>query len=105
MTASTRRTVPIGLHLALGLGVVGVAGYGFIAIVGRVFDDSADAPTLAALTAVYLLVNIMGPGGFSAVEQETSRSVSAALASGFSAWPVARRALLLTAGLFAAIAA
>ena len=103
-TASTRRTVPIAVHLALGLGVVGVAGYGFIAIVGRVFDAPAAAGTLGALTAVYLLINIMGPGGFAAVEQETSRSVSAALAGGLSAWPVARRALQLTAGLFGGIA-
>ncbi|MBW0115003.1 hypothetical protein [Pseudonocardia abyssalis] len=93
------RPVRIGLHLALGLCLVGAAGYGFIAIVGRVFDSPPDVAVLGALTSLYLLVNVLGPGAFAAVEQETSRAVSAAGASGLSAWPVARRAAVLTAGL------
>ncbi|MHA6779506.1 lipopolysaccharide biosynthesis protein [Pseudonocardia saturnea] len=96
--------VRVGLHIALGLVLVGIAGYGFIAIAGRVFGDPADAAVLSALTALYLLVNVLGPGAFAAVEQETSRGVSAARAAGLSAWPVARRAAVLTAGLFAVLA-
>lgn len=93
-----------GLHLALGLGLVGVAGYAFIAIVGRVFDAPPDAAVVGALTSLYLLVNVLGPGAFAAVEQETSRAVSAAGAAGLSPWPVARRAALLAAVLFAGLA-
>lgn len=98
------RPVRIGLHLALGLGLVGAAGYAFIAIVGRVFDAPPDAAVLGALTSLYLLVNVLGPGAFAAVEQETSRAVSAAGAAGLSPWPVARRAAVLAAVLFAALA-
>lgn len=98
------RAVGTVVHLALGLGLVGVAGYGFIAIVGRVFAGAADAAILGALTSVYLLINVLGPGAFAAVEQETSRAVSAARAAGVSALPPARRAGLLTAGLFVGVA-
>lgn len=97
------RPVRTGLHLAVGLGLVGVAGYGFIAIVGRVFGAPPDAAVLGALTSLYLLVNVLGPGAFAAVEQETSRAVSAAGAAGLSPWPVARRAALLTAALFVGV--
>jgi O-antigen/teichoic acid export membrane protein len=77
-----------------GLLVVGAAGYGFLAVTGRTLS-TADA---AAVSAFYLLVNIIGPGVFVALEQETSRSVSASLAAGGAAAPIARRAAAL-AGL------
>lgn len=80
------------LHLALGLGVLGVAGYAFVAVVGHVFERPSDAGALSALISLYLVVNIVGPGVFAALEQETSRAVSAAVARGEPVRPVARRA-------------
>lgn len=82
-----------------GLLVVGAAGYGFIALAGRTLS-TADA---AAVSSLYLLINIIGPGVFVAVEQETSRSVSAALASGRPVPPVARRAARLCGMLLVAV--
>ncbi|QJY45628.1 lipopolysaccharide biosynthesis protein [Pseudonocardia broussonetiae] len=90
MTRSGR--MGTALHLALGLGVLGVAGYAFVAVVGHVFEGPADAGALSALISLYLVVNIVGPGVFAALEQETSRAVSAAVARGEPVRPVARRA-------------
>src|SRR5438128_885135 len=78
-----------------GLLVVGIAGYGFIALSGRTLS-TADA---AAVSSLYLMINIIGPGVVVALEQEPSRSVSAELARGGRATPVARRALTLAGGL------
>jgi O-antigen/teichoic acid export membrane protein len=88
-----RRFGPAAL-MGGGLLVVGIAGYGFIALAGRTLSTS-DA---AAVSSLYLLINIIGPGVFVALEQETSRSVSASLAAGGAAAPIARRAAAL-AGL------
>lgn len=101
----SRGRLGVGAHLAAGLGLVGVAGYAFVAIVGRVFEGPEDAALVTALISVYLLINIIGPGVFAAVEQETSRAVSAAVTRGSATWPVAKRAGLLAAGAFAAVAA
>ncbi|MBW0089537.1 hypothetical protein I4I73_11465 [Pseudonocardia sp. KRD-184] len=90
MTRSGR--MGTALHLALGLGVLGVAGYAFVAVVGHVFERPAEAGALSALISLYLVVNIVGPGIFAALEQETSRAVSAAVARGEPVRPVARRA-------------
>lgn len=89
------RRVGSAVHLALGLGVLGVAGYAFVAVVGHVFVGPADAGALSALISLYLLVNIIGPGVFAALEQETSRAVSAAAARGEPIRPTARRAAVL----------
>lgn len=85
------------LHLALGLGVLGVAGFVFVAVVGHVFGRPDQAGALSALISLYLVVNIVGPGIFAALEQETSRAVSAAVARGEPVRPVARRAAGLAA--------
>jgi O-antigen/teichoic acid export membrane protein len=88
-----------------GLLVVGIAGYGFIALTGRTLSTS-DA---AAVSSLYLMINIIGPGVFVALEQETSRSVSATLAAGGQAAPIARRAAalagLMLVGLLVVLAA
>jgi O-antigen/teichoic acid export membrane protein len=88
-----------------GLLVVGIAGYGFIALTGRTLSTS-DA---AAVSSLYLMINIIGPGVFVALEQETSRSVSATLAAGGHAAPIARRAAtlagLMLVGLLVVLAA
>lgn len=93
MAGIRRRFGPAAL-MGGGLLVVGIAGYGFIALAGRTLSTS-DA---AAVSSLYLLINIIGPGVFVALEQETSRSVSASLAGGGAATPIARRAAAL-AGL------
>jgi O-antigen/teichoic acid export membrane protein len=90
-------------HLAVGLGVLGAAGYAFVAVVGHVFHGPADAGALNALISLYMLVNIIGPGVFAALEQETSRAVSAAAARGEPLRPVARRAGVLALWSFAAL--
>jgi O-antigen/teichoic acid export membrane protein len=92
-------------HLAVGLGVLGAAGYAFVAVVGHVFHGPADAGALNALISLYMLVNIIGPGVFAALEQETSRAASAAAARGEPLRPVARRAGVLALWSFAALVA
>jgi O-antigen/teichoic acid export membrane protein len=82
-----------------GLLVVGIAGYGFIALTGRTLS-TADA---AAVSSLYLMINIIGPGVFVALEQETSRSVSSTLARGGDPGPVARRAATLAGSLLVGV--
>ena len=57
------------------------------------------------MISLYLLVNLIGPGIFAALEQETSRAVSAASARGESVRPIARRAALLAGGCFVGLVA
>lgn len=83
-----------------GLLVLGGAGYAFVALAGHTLS-TADA---AAIAAFYLLTNILGPGVFVALEQETSRAVSAGLAEGGQLGPIVRRAVRLGTGLLAAVA-
>jgi O-antigen/teichoic acid export membrane protein len=89
--------VGTGLHLAAGLGTVGLAGYVYVAVVGRVFEGPGGAAGVSALVSLYLLINIIGPGIFTALEQETSRAVSAAAARQTSVRPPAVRAALMAA--------
>lgn len=90
-----RAWLSTGFSMALGLGLVGLAGYAFVAIVGRVFGTGADPNDLTALTSVYLLTNIIGPGLFVALEQEVSRGVSHRSATGRSIRPAALRGAVL----------
>lgn len=81
-----RGIVSISL-LGAGMVLVGAAGYAFIAVAGHVLSTSE----AAAASSFYLLVNIIGPGLFLAVEQETSRRTSHALALGEPLVPVLRK--------------
>jgi O-antigen/teichoic acid export membrane protein len=99
------RRLGTAAHLAAGLGVLGAAGYAFVAVVGHVFHGPADAGALSALISLYMLVNIIGPGVFAALEQETSRAVSSAAARGEPLRPVARRAAVLALWSFVALVA
>lgn len=74
---------------------MGGAGYGFLALAGHTLS-TADASAVASL---YLLINIIGPGVFSALEQEASRNISAQFARGGDTAMVRRRALAVGAGL------
>lgn len=81
----------------MGLGMVGLAGYVYVAVVGRVFAGAGGASQVSALVSLYLLINIIGPGIFTALEQETSRAVSASMAGGRSIRPPAVRAAFMAA--------
>ncbi|SHN46092.1 lipopolysaccharide biosynthesis protein [Cryptosporangium aurantiacum] len=98
----TRLRALLGSAASVGAGylVLGGAGYLFLAVASRVFDEGA----YSALASVYLLVNIIGPGLFAAVEQETSRHVSTRLARNEDPRPVIRQLGMLSGGLFAGIA-
>lgn len=99
------RRVGVAAHLALGLAVLGAAGYAFVAVAGHVFDEPAEAGALNALISLYLLANIVGPGIFAGLEQATSRAVSAATARGAALRPILRRAAVLAGWSFAGLAA
>jgi O-antigen/teichoic acid export membrane protein len=74
-----------------GLVIVGLAGYGYLAVAGHTLD----AADFAAVSALYLLINIAGPGTFGGLEQETNRATSRALAVGSSTRLVTRTAAVL----------
>jgi O-antigen/teichoic acid export membrane protein len=78
-----------------GLVVLGAAGYLFVAIAGHTLS-AADA---TAVNGVYFLINIIGPGLFTALEQETSRATSSTIAAGRPLRHVVRNAALLAVGL------
>jgi O-antigen/teichoic acid export membrane protein len=96
---SVRQRFGPAISMGGGLALVGAAGYAFVALAGHTLAPG-DA---AALASLYLMVNIIGPGVFSALEQETSRSVSAEAAEGRGAGAVARHAWLLAGGLLAVL--
>ena len=73
--------------MASGTVLIGLSGYLFLVVVGR----RAIGPAAAALASLYLATNILGPGLFVAIEQETSRLTSRALADGRGLTAIARR--------------
>ena len=81
-----------------GTVLVGAAGYAFVALAGHCLP----AAEAAALSSFYLLVNIIGPGLFVALEQETNRVTSSALATA-SSLSVVRRAAVHGAMLLAVV--
>lgn len=97
----TRGPLPQAALMGGGLLILGGAGYAFVALAGHTLS-TGDA---AAISVFYLLTNIVGPGVFAALEQETSRSVSAELACGGRIGPIVRRAARLGAGLLIAVVA
>ena len=82
------RLPPSTLPMAGGLLMVGVGGFGFLVVVGHTTSVTAKA----ALSALYLIGNVAGPGLFAGLEQETSRVVSSGLAAGVDPRPGLRRA-------------
>lgn len=97
--AGAGRQLRSGALVIVGLGVLGVANYVFLTVTARVLRPAE----YAALAALYLLMSILGPGVFSALEQETSRLVSTRLAHGLGARTVVRQASLTTALLVAPV--
>jgi len=82
-----------------GLVVLGAAGYLFLAIAGHTLPE-ADA---TAVKSAYFLINIIGPGLFTALEQETSRATSSTIAAGRPLRHVVRSAVLLAGGLLVVV--
>ncbi|GAA3395939.1 lipopolysaccharide biosynthesis protein [Cryptosporangium minutisporangium] len=99
---STRLRALLGSAASVGAGylVLGGAGYVFLAVASRVYDDAE----YSALASVYLIVNIIGPGLFAAVEQETSRHMATRLARDEDVRPVMRRLGLISGSLFGGVA-
>ncbi|APU12231.1 hypothetical protein UA75_00660 [Actinoalloteichus sp. GBA129-24] len=64
--------------MGIGLVIVGIAGFGFLAIVGNTMPPAQTV----ALQSLYMMVSIIGPGLFVSLEQETNRVVSSGLATG-----------------------
>ncbi|MEU7480085.1 hypothetical protein AB0A63_29165 [Lentzea sp. NPDC042327] len=87
--------------MAAGLGVFGLAGYLFVTLTSRTLVTSE---ALRA-TNFYFVVNVVGPGIFFALEQVTSRSVSAAVASGHALRPVVRKTCIGGAALVGVVMA
>lgn len=82
--------------MSAGTLLVGAAGYAFIALAGNTLPTGE----AAAVSSFYMLVNILGPGVFMALEQETNRAISSvALKSGL----VVRRAAVRGVALLATV--
>ena len=92
MTATSVRTGgPVGaLTVAGGLVVLGVSSFLVLGVAGHALEPGA----YSAVASLYLLVAIVGPGAFSAVEQETNRQASRLRATGNRDEPVVRAGLL-----------
>ncbi len=82
--------------MLIGTALIGLSGYVFLAVIGRGRFEPA---VTAALSATYLLSNVLGPGVFVAAEQETSRVVSDAIARGAAVRAFARRMAAVAGGL------
>ncbi|MCC8248373.1 hypothetical protein [Saccharothrix luteola] len=97
-----RRLSP-AVVVGLGTLVLGASGYAFVAIGGH----SLSASDAAAVAAFYLLANIVGPGIFSALEQQASHATSRALARGErpggAVRRVGREGVVLTLGVVAVL--
>ncbi len=86
---------PVGAGLVL----LGISAYAFLGLAGH-----ALAPReYAAVASLYLLIAVVGPGVFVAVEQETSREISSRIATDRPALPVLRSAMVISAVLAAAV--
>lgn len=82
-----------------GLGLLGISAYAFLGLAGH-----ALAPReYAAVASLYLLIAVVGPGVFVAVEQEISREISSRISTDRPTLPVVRSATVISAVLAAAV--
>lgn len=87
------RALPPGmLGVGIGLGVLGLSSYGFLAICAHVLHPAA----FAGLSVLYVIAYTFGPGAFLPFEQEIARALSERRARGQGGGPLLRRALLLS---------
>lgn len=90
-----RTALPSGtLRVGVGLLILGVASYGFLALPARVLSP-ADFATLSVL---WVLVYVLGPGLLAPLETEVSRAVADRRVKGDGVSPLVRRALVVAAG-------
>lgn len=82
-----------------GTAMVGASGYAFVALAGHTMPPVE----FAAVSSFYLLANIIGPGIFVALEQETNRATSSGIALGKPIGPAVRRAAVHGSGLLCAV--
>jgi len=80
--------------------VTGLASYGFLTITGRALGPER----YGALSALWALGFLLGPGACLPVEQEVSRALASRRARGLGGGPVVRRAAIGTAVLAAVLA-
>ncbi|HEX7521984.1 MAG TPA: hypothetical protein VF441_08020 [Acidimicrobiia bacterium] len=85
---------PGSVTVGVWLGLNGLVTYGFLAVAAR----SVSADRYSALSALWALAFLAGPGCFLPLEQEVSRSLAARRARGVGSGPLVRRAALLGAG-------
>jgi O-antigen/teichoic acid export membrane protein len=96
----TQRTFLTGsLWVAGGTILLGLSGYAFIALT----PSRVSAADYAALSSLYLLVSLIGPGLFLPVEQETTRLVSRARALGVGTAGVVRQLGTMSATMLGAV--
>ncbi|MCF7551847.1 hypothetical protein [Pseudonocardia sp. WMMC193] len=87
--------------VGVGMLLLGAAAYVFLALAGHALDPQG----FTAVSSVYFVVAIVGPGLFVAVEQAANREVSARQAAGHGIGPVVRSASQVAAGLAVVVAA
>jgi len=97
-----RNPLPEGtLAVGVGLAVTGIAAYAFLVVSARVLGPAE----YGGLSVLWALVFLIGGGFFLPLEQEVSRQLVTRRVAGIGGGPVIRRALLLGAGLAAALIA
>ena len=96
LSAVTKQVGPV----AIGLGVLGLASFGFLSVSGRALGPAELAP----LGTLWVLVNALGPALFQPLEQEVGRAVAFRATHGQGARPVFLRACGLAGGLIAVVA-
>lgn len=100
MRSVSRDRMSSGALMAGGIGLVGLGGYVVLALAGNTLPPA----DVAALASLYLLLNIVGPGVFLALEQETSRAVSNRIAHGQGTAPTVANAAVVGVGLLGTVA-
>lgn len=87
------------ISVAVGLGILGLSAYAFLALAGRALGPVALAP----LSVLWTLVNAVGPGIFFPFEQEVARAVAERRAHDQGIRPVVLKAVLLAGSLLAGL--
>ena len=99
-TARLRAQLTTAAPVGGGLTLVGASAYAVLGLAGHALTPR----DYAALGSLYLLITILGPGIFVAVEQQANREVSGRLALGRDIAPVLRATVSVCAVLAAVIA-
>ena len=94
-----RRHLTGAAPVGAGLLLLGVSAYVVLGIAGHTLTPR----DYAAVASLYLLVAIVGPGVFFAVEQETNREVSSRIVADTGSAPARRAAWTVAAGLAAVV--